>query len=270
MDPWFKAQYPLKHVAKQLFWSLWQGKVLRDAEAVLFTCEEERRLASGMFFGPAYRERVVAYGTAEPPLPTPDDDAAFRTLVPALGERPYLLFMSRIHPKKGCDLLVEAFARVAADYPEIDLVIAGPDQVGQKRELVAYARNAGIAERIHWPGMLTGPAKSGALRNAQAMILPSHQENFGIVVAEALAFSCPVLISNRVNIWREIAEAKAGFVADDTVAGTISLLQGFLALTEKEKTMMGEAGFALFNQRYTARAAGEDLAGVLAEISGRT
>lgn len=269
MDPWFRQAYPLKHLAKQGFWWLWQGKALRDAQAVLFTCEQERQLASGAFRGPGYKERVVAYGTAEPPPERPGDVDAFRQLVPALGARPYLLFMSRIHPKKGCDLLVQAFAQVAADYPEVDLVIAGPDQVGLRSQLLEMAEAAGIAERIHWPGMVAGAAKAGALRGALAMVLPSHQENFGIVVAEALAYSRPVLISNRVNIWREVEEAGAGLVEADTLEGTASLLRRFLMLDSDERAAMGDAGHALFHERFTARAAASDLASVLAEVAQR-
>lgn len=269
MDPWFRERYPLKHLAKQAFWALAQGNVLRDAETVLFTCEEERRLASGVFRGPAYKETVVAYGSAAPPREGAGDEAAFRGLVPTLGDRPYLLFLSRIHPKKGCDMLVEAFAEIASRSPAMDLVIAGPDQVGIKANLLALAREAGVAGRIHWPGMVSGSAKYGAFRGAEAFVLPSHQENFGIVVAEALACRCPVLISDKVNIWREVAEAGAGIVESDTVAGTVQLLQRFLALSADERMAMRNACEALYLRRFTSRAAGEDLAGVLAGITRR-
>lgn len=270
MDPWFRRHYPFKHVAKQAFWWLLQGRVLRDAEAVLFTCEEERLLARGAFHGPRYNERVVAYGAPDPQPPHPIDVEEFHKRVPRLGGRPFLLFMSRIHPKKGCDLLIGAFARIAPDFPEVDLVIAGPDQIGQQAELEQLARASGVADRIHWPGMLTGHAKSGALRAAQAMILPSHQENFGIVVAEALSCGRPVLISNRVNIWREVAEADAGIVVDDTVSGTETLLRKFLSLPDEERERMGHAAQRLYNDRFTTRAAAEDLASVLLACVARS
>ncbi len=193
---------------------------------------EEQRLAQGAFFGPGYRDEAVAYGAADCPPRPGEQRAAFRAAVPGLGERGYLLFLSRIHPKKGCDMLVEAFAGVAAQRPELDLVIAGPNQVGLRAELERQAQRLGVLERLHFPGMLAGDAKWGALQGAEAFVLPSHQENFGVVVAEAMACGRPVLISRKVNIWREVAEAGAGLVEEDTVEGTARLLGCFLALSD--------------------------------------
>lgn len=260
MDPWFQQAYPLKHVAKQVFWTLWQGKVLRDASAVLFTSEEERRLARDVFRNhTGYREKVVAYGTSEPPPPSPAQHDAFHALVPALGERPYLLFLSRIHEKKGCDLLVDAFAKIASANPDTDLVIAGPDQTGLQAGLQARAAQAGIGQRIHWPGMLTGDAKYGAFYGADAFVLPSHQENFGIVVAEAMACGTPVLITDKVNIWREIEATGSGLVETDTPEGIDRLLTRWLALSPQQRGEMREKAREGFRQRFHIDAAASDL-----------
>ena len=222
LDPWFKKTYPLKSLLKQVFWWFCEGPLLRNARAVLFTTEEERVLAHNAFWPYRVREKVVGYGTSDR---TGDPDAqrvAFRALVPSLGNRRYFLFLSRIHPKKGCDLLVEAFGAIANGCPDIDLVIAGPDPTGWRKELEARALALGVADRIHWPGMLTGDAKWGAFLSADTFILPSHQENFGVVVAEAMAASKSVLITDKVNIWREVAAAGAGIVETDDLSGNLS------------------------------------------------
>src|SRR5690606_29902132 len=156
MDPWFRQTYPLKHLAKQAFWTLWQGRVLREARAVLFTTETEMRRARHGFVGHGYREKTVAFGSGQPPDGDAEQRAAFGAVLPALAGRRYLLFLGRLHPKKGCDLLIEAFAGTARTHPHLDLVIAGPDQVGLKARLAGLAERAGIAPRVHWPGMLTG------------------------------------------------------------------------------------------------------------------
>ena len=110
MDPWFRERYPLKHLAKQIFWTLAEGRVLRDAQSVLFTCEEERVRARGVFKGHPYKERVVLFGTADPEGDPDRQKHEFLSAFPDLRDRSFLLFLSRIHPKKGCDLLLQAFA----------------------------------------------------------------------------------------------------------------------------------------------------------------
>lgn len=261
MDPWFRERYPLKHFAKQVFWLLGEGKVLRDAKAVLFTCEEERLSSRNAFWGWGYRERVVVLGTADPDGDAEAQKAAFAEAIPQLHERRFLLFLSRIHPKKGCDLLVEAFGALARDLPEdLDLVMAGPDAQGWTPELERRANALGVSHRIHWVGMLKGVLKWGAFRSAEAMILPSHQENFGIVVAEAMACSTPVLISNKVNIWREVHTCGAGFVESDNAQGTLNLIRRFCALGPDEQARMAAAARAGFLQHFNIESTAREFA----------
>jgi glycosyltransferase involved in cell wall biosynthesis len=191
-------------------------------------------------------------------------------MVPALGQREYLLYLSRIHPKKGCDLLIEAFGRVAGRFSDVDLVLAGPDHVGLTEQLKQLAAKAGISHRIHWPGMLQGEAKWGAYQGATAFILPSHQENFGSVVAEAMACGKPVLISIKVNIWREVEAAGAGFVADDTAAGTLSLLERLLPLSMIERQQLGVAARRAYERHFSAEGAARDLTLVLQGVIEET
>lgn len=261
MDPWFRKTYPLKHWAKQLFW-LVQGRALRDASEVLFTCLEEKRLADGVFFGFGYRPRVVAYGAAETPASEPGDEALFQRMVPRLKGRPYLLFLSRIHEKKGCDLLIDGFAR-AAQRPELQLVMAGPAHGDLGERLRDQANRLGIADRVHWPGMLKGAAKAGAFRGAEAFVLTSHQENFGIAVAEALAYCRPVLISDQINIWREIESGGGGLVAPDTVEGAVRLIATWEAMTPESRTAMARAARKVYESNFTVEAAARDLTDAL-------
>jgi len=256
MDPWFRQASPIKHFAKQAFWLFGEGKLLANARAVFFTSKEEEQSARGVFWGHKYRQEVVGYGTAPPPPHTLDSTAAFVDLVPDLNGRPYLLFLSRIHPKKGCDLLIKAFAQIADRASDLQLVIAGPDEVGSAEALRGLAKSLGVGHRIHWPGMLQGGAKWGAFRGAQAFILPSHQENFGIVVAESLACGLPVLISDKVNIWREISAAGAGLVETDTQAGVSRMLEDWLSIGPLERASMSEKAKMLFDTNFDVAATG--------------
>lgn len=265
LDPWFKQSAPLKSKVKQLSWWISEGPLLNNARAVLFTSDEERALARGAFWPYRVRERVVGYGTADMSGDAAVQISAFRTRIPALGARSFLLFLSRIHPKKGCDLLIEAFAAVAAEHPDLDLVIAGPDQTGWQRELAALAEARGVAGRIHWPGMLSGDVKWGAYRATEAFVLPSHQENFGIVVAEAMAAGKPVLISNKVNIWREVQAGGGGLVEADDVEGAKAMLRAFLALSPDARSTMGAAARQTFLDRFEMSKVAREIVGVMKE-----
>ena len=264
LDPWFKRNYPLKHLKKLLYWPWAESRVLRDAAAVLFTSEEERRLARESF--PLYRceEVVVSYGTATPDVDLANARETFLERFPQLRDRRFLLFLGRLHEKKGCELLIEAFAAVRNSTElnrSLDLVIAGPcADEGYRRHL---EQMAGSDAGIVFTGMLSGSQKWGALSGAEAFILPSHQENFGIAVAEALACGTPVLISNKVNIWREIETAEAGYVENDDLAGTRRLLERWLATASDGRVAMQERARQLFVQRFEISRATDSLLEVL-------
>ncbi len=263
LDPWFKKTYPLKHLKKMLYWPWGEYRVLRDAQAVCFTCEEERVLARESFAMYRCNEVVVNYGTAAPDGDPDAQREAFLSEHPDLRGKRLLLFLSRIHVKKGCDLLLGAFAAVAGTDPALRLVMAGPDQTGWRAQLQQQAENLGIADRVVWPGMLSGDLKWGAFRAAEAFVLPSHQENFGIAVAEALACGLPVLISDKVNIWREIQADGAGLVAADTVEGTRGLLQEWLALPADSREEMRRQARQSFGERFEITNAARSFLNVL-------
>jgi glycosyltransferase involved in cell wall biosynthesis len=265
LDPWFKRTYPLKHLKKMLYWPWAEYRVLRDAQAVLFTCEEERLLARQAFFLYHCNEAVTAFGTSVPPANAAALSEHFLSQYPNLRNKRLLLYLSRIHEKKGCDLLVDAFAKIASGDSDIHLVMAGPDQTGWVAKLKDQAERLGIADRITWPGMLQGDLKWGAFYAAEAFCLPSHQENFGIVVAEALACGKPVLISNKVNIWREIEVDGAGIVQDDTLEGTIRGLEQWLALTPQDKQKMQQSARRSFDARFRIDRVVESLINILQE-----
>jgi glycosyltransferase involved in cell wall biosynthesis len=233
--------------------------VLRDARAVCFTTAMERDAAVKTFWPQRWNAVVASLGTS-----APDGDRAlqretFLSRYPALRSRRFFLFLSRIHTKKGCDLLLTALGRVAAAHPELDLVMAGPDEEGLQAQLEAQAKRLGIDRRVHWTGMLSGDLKWGAFYAAEAFVLPSHQENFGVAVVEALACEVPVLISDKVNIWPEIIEDEAGIVNEDTADGTYRSMAALLGMSAEERQRMIANGLACFHARYDMRSAGRAL-----------
>ena len=253
LDPYFKHAFPLKHIKKWLYWLPAEYWVLRGAYRVLFTSAAEKRLAEQSFWLNHWDPFVVPYGASGPTGDPEEQKEAFFAKCPAVRNRRYLLFLGRIHRKKGCDLLIDAFAKVAVDDPDLDLVMAGPDQQRWSESLKGVAERAGIANRVHWPGMLTGNVKWGAFLGAEAFILPSHQENFGIAVAEALACGKPVLLADKVNIADDIAKDRAGLVEPDTAEGTLRLILRWISMTAEERKEMAEQACQCYHRRYDMR-----------------
>ena len=209
----------------------------------------------------------IGFGINTPPQFAVEHKTAFELLspqlqkeFPALGNHPYILFLGRIHPKKGVDLLIDAYATIKEKFwnegnklPK--LVIAGPNSDSFYTDILRLKinNNPSLADTIFFTGMLQGDSKWGALNGCEAFILPSHQENFGIAIVEAMACGKPVLISNKVNIWNEIELGKAGIVENDDLNGTINLLTKWLSLNADEKNEMGQKAYDTYQSKFTAK-----------------
>jgi glycosyltransferase involved in cell wall biosynthesis len=206
---------------------------------------------------------VVGYGTSAPPGDAQHQRELFLSHYPRLRGKRILLFLSRIHPKKGVDLLIEAFNSVSQHDSRLHLVIAGPDQTGWKSLLMKRTEELGIEKRVCWTGMLSGDLKWGAYHAAELFCLPSHQENFGIVVAEALACGLAVTLANPVNIASEVASARAGLVHADTLTGTQAALMEWLNMPSLEQEEMGKRGHRLFKERFDFASVAKNLVPII-------
>lgn len=250
LDPYFKRAFPRKHMKKWVYWLLAEYWILRGAYRVLFTTSEESRLARQSFWLHKWNGYVVPYGASRPPSDAATLRQAFFSQFPEMEGMRLMLFLGRIHHKKGCDMLVKAFAKYAAQDPGLHLVMAGPDQEGWSASLKQIVANAGLTERVHWPGMIQGNAKWGAFFAAEVFILPSHQENFGIAVAEALGCGLPVLLADKVNIAPEIAHDKAGLMELDTQEGTDNLVRKWIEMPPVQRDAMRAQTMRTFDTRY--------------------
>lgn len=257
LDPYFMRRYPLKHMKKLVYWTLHERRNLARAESVCFTSEVEIRIAAEGFPFRRFNRAPVPYGTIAPSGDPAAQKQAFVDICPAIKGKSYLLFLGRLHPKKGCDLLLNAFARTAPR--NLDLVMVGPDTVGWRAVLEAQAQRLGIANRVHWTGMLRGDAKWGAFYSAAAFVLSSHQENFGISVADALACGTILLLSDKVNIAEEIAGDGAALVEPDTLEGTVRLIDRFAAMPDTARSAMQRRCRSCFESRYTLRNSAQEL-----------
>jgi glycosyltransferase involved in cell wall biosynthesis len=185
------------------------------------------------------------------PLPAP---GSFITHMPELGGKPYILFLSRMHYKKGLDRLTDAFAMLAAKVEQLQLVIAGPDDGEQLRLRERIARH-GLTSRVHLVGPLWDKSKYAAMQDAACFCLPSRQEGFSVAITEALAVGVPVVISEAC-CFNEVADAGAGYVIkldDAKPQESINALAETLqrVLESQPNTAMRKAGRELVKTRYT-------------------
>lgn len=208
LDPWSLKQ---KNFRKRLFWRFGVKEMLVRASAIHYTTDEERRLAEEELG--LSRGVVIPNGIDLDPIASNVDISdQFRL---DGQQKPYVLALSRIHPKKGFELLIESFASLKRQdrFTKWRLVIAGngePDYVDHLKTLV---REKGLNGDAHFVGWLDGDRKYSAIRNASLVAMPSYQENFGISLVEAMAHGVPVLVSAAVNLAPEIENAGAGWVA---------------------------------------------------------
>jgi glycosyltransferase involved in cell wall biosynthesis len=233
LDRWFRHAYPLKHARKQLYWLGLERHVVRNARGVIFTSAAECCASLGTFWPSPFQALVCPIGVAIPECRRAESLQRFHEAFPDLRLKPYLLFLGRLHPKKGLNLLVHAWR--SGRFP-MTLVIAGPEEDrAYSTELHRLATNLDI----RFTGLLSGDLKWGAIYGAEALILPSHQENFGVAAVEALGCGVPALLSTGVAIAEQVVQAGAGFSAEPSVTGIENLITRWLA--ERSETMRAAA-----------------------------
>ena len=275
LDPWFQQDSgrKIKAVRNWCYWKFFEQRVIHSAEALMFTCAEEMRLARKTFqpYQPK-REINVGLGIPRPPDYHAGMAAAFAEKCPGIKDDPCWLFLGRIDSKKGVDLLIKAYSVICRAFNhshEVSipkLVIAGPGlETTYGKEMQELAAQSCPPNSVFWPGMLAGDAKWGAIYHSEVLALFSHQENFGIAVVEALSCEKPVLISNQINIWREIESGGAGLIGDDTSEGAERVLRRWAGLSMDDRTAMKRAAKACYESRFSIGSAARQLLTVVQE-----
>jgi glycosyltransferase involved in cell wall biosynthesis len=261
LDPYFQRtpERWLKAIRNWVYWKVIESKVVNDADGLLFTCQAELLLARDTFrpYHPK-KEYNAGYGIKQPPVLTTEMSDAFYNKCPDVRGVPYLLFLSRIHPKKGIGLLIKAYISLYQTVISVGgsmpyMVIAGPGWDSTYGKMLKQQLADAVTVRvtsIFAVEMLTNEAKWGAFYGCEAFVLPSHQENFGIAVVEALACSKPTLISNQVNIWREIESEGGGIVENDDEMGTYRMLKKWLKMTADDKFQMGKRAKTAYQNHF--------------------
>lgn len=264
LDPFLYGKSSRSVWLKRLYERLFDLPNLRGAGAIHYTTAEERERAT--FLGLEASSFVVPNGLDWKRYAALPRRGAMRTRW-GLGEAPMLLFLGRLHFKKGLDLLIPAFATLRRSVPEARLVIAGPDSSDYGKTVRTWVRERGLDEAVHFVGELRGSDVVQAYIDADLFVLPSYTENFGVAVAEAMACALPVVISDQVNIHAEVGAAGAGIVTPCDAKALGDALSTALGDCNYRQRM-GRAGRRLVEERYTwplvADALAKEYEGVIA------
>ena len=234
--PWSLAHHGWK---KRPYFSLIERGHLRKAAAIHTTSEAERSDIAALGFGANAVVIPLGVDLVERPTHSATKPELLR-----------VLFLSRLHPKKNVAMLIDSISDARRAGSTIELTIAGDGPAAYRAELEAHARASDARDAIQFVGHVAGSDKQRLLANADVYALPSHQENFGIAVAEALAAGLPVIVSDQVGIAPEIAATGAGKVIPvDRAALTAAILA--LAADPKMRASMGARARQLAADRYS-------------------
>lgn len=233
LQPW---AWQHKAWKKRPMWNLVERRNLESASLLHATVPEEAA---------ALRERGLKAPIAI--IPNGVDLVGTCEYSPAAGGVQTALFLSRIHPSKGLDLLLRAWAKVRPS--NWQLHIAGPDEIGHLAELKKLAGSLGIAEHVRFSGVLRGDDKTSAFKQCDLFILPTHSENFGIVVAEALAHSRPVITTHGAP-WKLLQTHDCGWWVPTNVCGISSALDDAISRPREQLVQMGQRGRLLVESQF--------------------
>ena len=261
LDPWSLAQSPWK---KKAAMAAGHARMLRGAAALHLGNRQEQRLIEPLRLGTA--QAIIPNGVFVEEIEALPDAGCFHAAHPQLQMRPFILFMSRIHHKKGPDLLLEAFAAIADEFPTMQLVVAGPDG-GAVADVHRRAADARLSERVHVVGPIYGQQKLAALVDCRLFCLPSRQEGFSMAITEALGCGTPVVITEGCH-FPEVAEAGAGEVVA-TDSGAVAEALRRMLRDDALRQRMSQAARRLARERYTWPKIAEQTLAVYREALGR-
>lgn len=196
------------------YYKLIAHKVLNSASAIHFTTLDEAERCS-KFVGERTKSLVIPNSIQLAKFTNQPKEDYLRTKYPVLEDKKIILFLSRLNWKKGLDLLIDAFGRIAKTRSDVFLVIVGEDDGDGYRNVISRRiSDSNLSSKVIMTGALYGTEKDSAYVYSDVFALSSYSENFGMVVVEAMAWGVPVLISNKVGLWRDVVARQAGLVSE--------------------------------------------------------
>ncbi|MBD2343429.1 glycosyltransferase [Anabaena subtropica FACHB-260] len=259
LEPWALTYKAWK---KRIYYALLEKKSLQSADAICTsTTNENKQLKLLKIQTPAFTIPNGIYHQEFAILPNPEN---FYQQFPKTRNKTIILFLGRIDPKKGLDLLAPAFSKIYRQFPQIHLVVAGPDNIGFLPTIKKHFTQANCLEAVTFTGMLTGKLKYECLAAADIYISPSYSEGFSMSILEGMAAGLPCIITTGCN-FPEAAFAQAAHVVDINSEAIANALNQCLSNPKAAKAMGNRARDFIF-QNYTWECAAENLLKVYQSI----
>jgi len=262
--PWSLAQSSLQ---KKIAWKLFQKKALQNASCVHVTDKAELEAVRNL--GITSPIALVPNGINLDEFKSMNSQNIAKENLGLKKDKNYILFLSRVHPKKGLEYLVQSWIKIAKQSLDWDLLIVGPiyDEKYHK-ELKSQIDKNNLNDRVHFAGMLGGEKRIDCFGASSLFVLPSHTENFGIAIAEAMAAKLPV-ITTQGTPWKEIEEYHAGWWVELNQENIDNALGEALACGEDELKQKGVNGFELI-QKYEWKYQAKKMKQVYEWVLGKT
>ncbi len=245
LDDWSLRRSRLR---KRAAWYLFERENIGSAQLLHATSDAEARAIRDA--GCRQPIAVIPNGVDLPDAAAFPAREVLERAWPELANKQWLLFMSRLHPKKGIADLVRVWAGLERQLPQWQLLVAGPDLDGHGAAVRSLTAQLAVAQRVTFAGMLSGEMKSCALARSEVMVLPTHSENFGVVIAEALAHGTPV-ITTRAAPWKELEAQRCGWWVEDRDDALRNALTEAMNLAPGQRRVMGTRGHALVAGHYS-------------------
>ena len=253
LDPWFN-QYIFKYIKKYIFWILIQHRILKDANLVLFTSKEERNLSKKSKFYPCnFKQGILSIPIDKSPFRFDKKNNLLLNRYPKLKKKKIILYLGRIDKKKGLDLLIEAFNKIIKqknNKSKVRLVITGPYETSYYKKIKYLIKSLKLEKFITFTGPLYNKLKWDTLNSCEIFCLPTHQENFGITIAESLSVGKPLITTNKTNIWKILNNYNAAFISNDDYPGLVKSLTKWNLLNRKEYNEMCKNSFQCFKENF--------------------
>ena len=252
LDPYFGKEN-FKTIKKKIYWNLFERKNLLMAKYVLLNSAKELTQLNKTFVNTiGIKYKLVNYGLFPRKIDFNKCEKKFSKKFNFINRKRFILFIGRIHPKKGCFLMVKAFAKIK-NINNFKLLIAGDTNNLYAKEIKNFIIKKKLHDKVYFLNFLKDEIKWGAIRKAKYTILPSHGDNFGVSIVESLFAGTPVICSNKVGISDIIRQNNAGIIISDNINSIKLAIEKVVNINQKKSDLQSSNSIKCFNNNFNLK-----------------